>query len=245
MCGIAGFIDCNQNSSAEILDAMVGVLQHRGPDDKGSQLIEWGDAQVGLGHTRLAILDLSAAGHQPMRYRNWIIVFNGEIYNFYKIKNELIEYGHEFVTKTDTEVILHAFEKWGVDAVNHFIGMFVFVIIDQKEQLLYIFRDRAGVKPIYYYWENGLFLFGSELKSFHRHPSFKKVLDESSLALYFDFGYVPAPYSIFKDTYKLKPAYFLTFDINKRKYILNKYWDVNSFYKKDKLKISYQDAKLI
>ena len=197
MCGITGYIDFNKSSNKEILEKMTEVLGHRGPDDLGTEIIDHKDYQLGLGHRRLSILDLSEKGHQPMRFRDKIVVFNGEIYNFKEVKTELEAYGHFFNTGTDTEVILKGYMQWGVDMVERFIGMFAFVLYDENEKKLYAFRDRVGVKPLYYYFNNNIFLFSSELKSFHQHPLFRKKINPDSLALYLQYSYIPTPYTIF------------------------------------------------
>ena len=155
---------------------MTNVLEHRGPDDFGYEVFDSPNAVVGLGHRRLSILDLSPQGHQPFfspDYR-YCIVYNGEIYNYHEIKVLLENLGYSFHSTSDTEVLLNAFIEWGVDAVNKFTGMFAFTIYDTISEKVYLFRDRAGVKPLYYYFNKGLFLFSSELKSFHENNSFDK-----------------------------------------------------------------------
>lgn len=243
MCGITGYIDLTGKATTEVLSNMVEVLKHRGPNDSGVRKIKSKLAVVGLGQTRLSIIDLSKAGHQPMKYKHYTIIFNGEIYNYKEIKDGLIKQGHQFETSTDTEVILHAFETWGTNCVKHFIGMFSFVIYDQKEEELYGFRDRAGVKPFYYYQKDGLFLFASELKSFHQHPFFNKEINKNALSSYFDLGYIPTPSSIFKNTYKLEAGHFINFSIERNEFKITQYWDVLSYYSKPKLIIDYKDAK--
>lgn len=243
MCGLVGFIDFTKNTSIEILKAMTKTLVHRGPDDSGFQIFETEFAKVGLGHTRLSIIDLSKAAHQPMSFGNYWIIFNGEIYNYKEIRAELINIGHKFSTNSDTEVILHAYAQWNTRAVNKFIGMFVIVIYDTNNNELTIFRDRAGVKPFYYYFDNNVFLFSSELKSFHIHPKFNRQIDFKSLRNYFDLGYIPAPYSIFEKTNKLKAGNYLRFFIKKKKYNIESYWLASEFYNKSKLQISYNESK--
>ena len=144
MCGIAGFID--KSRTADDLAAMTNTLWNRGPDDEGFYL----DNGVGLGHRRLSIIDLSPAGHQPMFFDGLIIVFNGEIYNYMDIRKELEAKGHSFTSHSDTEVMLKAFRTWGTNCVNRFIGMFAFALYDTKDETLYLYRDRVGVKPLYY-----------------------------------------------------------------------------------------------
>ena len=243
MCGITGFIDFKHHTSSEVLDAMVSTLEHRGPDDRGTEVFETDFARIGLGHTRLSILDLSYAGHQPMKYRNLVVTYNGEVYNYREIRQELSSLGHEFKTNTDTEVILHAFAEWHIACVNRFVGMFAFIIYDTTDTTIYGFRDRVGVKPFYYYKTPGLFLFASELKSFYQHPQFDKKIDQRALLAYFDFGYIPAPYSIFVNTYKLEPGHYFIFNLTSGTFNIKQYWNVLDYYTKPKLSISYNEAK--
>lgn len=242
MCGLVGFVDFTENSNIEILNHMVSILNHRGPDDNGAEIYDLGYAVVGLGHTRLSIMDISPAGHQPMHFEHLRIVFNGEIYNFNEIKMDLIQLGHQFKSESDTEVILHAYYEWGDNCVDKFIGMFAFVILDSNSNELTIIRDRAGVKPLYYYWENDLFLFASELKAFHKHPSFIKKINKSAVFQYFDFGFIPSPNCIFENCKKLNPGLILKLDLKTKKSELKKYWDVLDAYRLPKLNISYQEA---
>src|ERR1051325_8576881 len=211
MCGIAGFCDFNKKTGATVLQEMTGVLAYRGPDDAGYSLSEDAHAQIGLGHRRLSIIDLSPLGHQPMLVLNgrYKIIFNGEIYNYKEIRKELEALGHQFNTHSDTEVIVLSIHQWGINAIHRFIGMFAFAIHDTAEDLLWIVRDRAGVKPLYYYWKNELFLFGSELKAFHKHPHFEKEMNLQAVELFFELGYIPAPHSIFNHAYKLRPGHYL------------------------------------
>lgn len=242
MCGIAGFIDFNKRSSEYILRSMTDQLTHRGPDDSGYFFEENTHAQVGLGHRRLSILDLSEQGHQPMQFQDYTVIFNGEIYNFQDIAKELAKDGYSFRSHSDTEILLKAFDKWGTDAVNRFIGMFAFVLYNKNTEEILIFRDRAGVKPLYYYYKDGYLLFASELKSFHQHEAFKKEVDQDSLALFLQYNYIPAPYSIFKNTFKLEPGHFLRLNLKNKDLQKNKYWDLVDYYNKPKLDISYDEA---
>lgn len=244
MCGIAGFIDHQNQSSKAILEKMAHTLQHRGPDDNGALFKATDSGQIGLGHQRLSIIDISEAGHQPMTYKQWTLVFNGEIYNYQAIKTELQQEGHNFFTQSDTEVILHAYEAWGMDCLEAFRGMFAFVLYDQQEQKLWCCRDRLGVKPFYYYSNDGLFLFASELKAFHQHPRFEKNINAAALNSYFDFGYIPAPMSIFKHTHKLNPGHWLMYDLNNQEQKINSYWSAATHYQEPKLSIPYAEAKV-
>jgi asparagine synthase (glutamine-hydrolysing) len=243
MCGIAGFIDFKNNSSGTILESMTASLQHRGPDGCDHQLFQLTNSQVGLGHRRLSIIDLSESGRQPMQWQHLWITFNGEIYNHSEIRDELVLLNHQFKSHSDTEVILHAFEQWGVKCVDKFIGMFAFVIYDMKNNEVICVRDRAGVKPFFYYWRDGLFLFSSELKSFHKHPQFTKEICLDAVASFMQFGNVPTPHCIFNDCFKLKPGHYLRFSLLSSDFSIQKYWDVYDAYNKPKLDISFSEAK--
>lgn len=243
MCGITGYIDFGQRTLPGTIEKMLGTILHRGPDDMGSQQFDGSNVTIGMGQTRLSIIDLSEAGHQPMNYKELCIVFNGEIYNYKEIRKELESIGHHFHSNSDTEVILHAYDCWGEEFVNKLIGMFVIAIYDKHKRSFLIFRDRAGVKPLFYYWHEGLFIFGSELKSLLAHPSFAKEIDGNTVPLYFDFGYIPAPHTIFKHTFKLEPGKYLTVNLAGRDLSLSDFWNVDSFYAQPKLKISYSEAK--
>jgi asparagine synthase (glutamine-hydrolysing) len=192
-------------------DAMNRALLHRGPDDGGL----WADHAAGLvlASRRLAIVDLSPAGHQPMTSHcgRYVIAYNGEIYNFLDIRRDLEKEGQYFVGHSDTEVLLEACALWGIEpALSRMNGMFSFALWDTKEHTLTLVRDRLGVKPLYYGWSRNTLLFGSELKAFHSFPAFTGTLDRSSLALFLRLGYVPAPYSIYENIYKLPPGHLLT-----------------------------------
>jgi asparagine synthase (glutamine-hydrolysing) len=146
MCGIAGFCDYSNKSSEEVLTNMMNSIRHRGPNDSGISFKQYDDKQIGLGHRRLSIIDLSSCGHQPMNYEHFEIVFNGEIYNYLEIRKELEQHGYKFKSHSDTEVILTGFHKWGIKVVDKFIGMFAFGLFDKSAQKLYLVRDRIGVK---------------------------------------------------------------------------------------------------
>ena len=243
MCGISGFIDCNKKSTPEILISMTDTLHHRGPNDSGYQFLDAENCQVGLGHRRLSIIDLSDTGKQPMEFNHLWITYNGEVYNFKEIKNELIALKHVFKGHSDTEVILHAFEHWGISCVEKFIGMFAFVIYDKKNEQIFCLRDRAGIKPFFYYWHEGLFLFASELKAFHKHPYFKKEININAVAAFMQYGNVPTPHCIFNNCYKLKPGHYLKFNMRNLSFDVFKYWDVYDAYNKPKLNIPFNEAK--
>jgi len=239
MCGIAGFVDFRETTSEDTLRKMTTAMAHRGPDDAGIFMY---NHTVGLGHRRLSIIDISSGGHQPMHFQHLSIVFNGEIYNYKEVRKSLEAEGYTFDTNSDTGVILRAFHRWGTNAVHRFIGMFSFAIIDANEQKLYLFRDRAGVKPLYYYQHGDLLLFASELKAFHQHPQFIKALDMNALGQYFLYGYILAPSTIFENTFKLSGGHFLTLDLKSRATKIEKYWDVADYFRKPKLKIDEPEA---
>ncbi len=243
MCGISGYISKSSLSDIIFLEKMIITLNHRGPDNRGAKIYCINDWHVGFGQSRLSIIDLSEAGHQPMEYKHFSIIFNGEIYNYLEVKEELENLGHIFISNSDTEVILHAFEEWQIESVHKFIGMFAFSILDQKEEKMYLFRDRVGVKPLYYYQKKDVFLFSSELKSFHQHPIFKKKIDKSSLKQYFNYGYISAPHSIFENCFKLEPGHLLIYDIKLSTPKIEEYWNVEKFYSKSKFDVSYKEAK--
>lgn len=217
MCGITGFWDTSRQKSAlemqAIAQKMSDALLHRGPDDGGA----WVDAAAGiaLGHRRLAIVDLSPQGHQPMVSANgrYIIVFNGEIYNFLDLRRELERLGHRFRGGSDTEVMLAAFTEWGLQqAVQQFNGMFAFALWDCQERVLHLCRDRLGEKPLYYGWMGKTLLFGSELKALKAYPHFQSEINRDALALFLRHNYIPTPYSIYQGIYKLPPATVLTWN---------------------------------
>ena len=215
MCGITGFWDISQGTSSDRMQAiatqMSNTLLHRGPDDGGTWVNP--EAGIALGHRRLAIVDLSPEGHQPMVSANarYAIAFNGEIYNFKELRQELEHLGHRFRGHSDTEVMLASFSEWGLEpAVKRFNGMFAFALWDTQERVLHLGRDRLGEKPLYYGWMGKTFLFASELKALKAHPQFKSEIDRDALKLYLWHLYIPAPYSIYQGIYKLPPGCLLT-----------------------------------
>ena len=225
MCGIAGFVnqydDRDGRDALEILDRMCRVIEHRGPDDQG--LLVKGPAALGM--RRLSIIDL-AGGHQPMTAcdSEISIVFNGEIYNYRELHRDLESRGHTFKTNSDTEAIVHAYEEYGPQCVEQLRGMFAFAIWNHHARRLFIARDRAGKKPLYYTkTAAGTFLFGSELKSLREHPDFRGEVDVEALDAYLTYGYVPDPWTIFRGVHKLPPGHTLTFE-NGNIHI-EKYWD--------------------
>jgi len=190
---------------------MAAALRHRGPDDQGVWVDP--DAGLALSHSRLAILDLSAEGHQPMFSADgrFVIVFNGEIYNFHDLRSDLEKSGHSFRGHSDTEVMLAAIVQWGLEAaLKRFVGMFAFGLWDRQERALHLARDRMGEKPLYYGWTDSVFLFGSELKALRAHPRWQGEIDRNALALLMRHNYIPAPHSIYRGIFKLPPGTFLT-----------------------------------
>jgi asparagine synthase (glutamine-hydrolysing) len=215
MCGITGFWNLQQDDDAAALQNTVGrmtdTIVHRGPDDSGT----WVDDKVGiaLGFRRLAIVDLSPTGHQPMHSADdrYVIVFNGEVYNFLELREELSALGYSFRGTSDTEVMLAAICQWGLRiAVTRFNGMFAFALWDRTERRLHLVRDRLGIKPVYYGWSGGVFMFGSELKTLRAHTAFQAEINRDVLALFLRFADVPAPYSIYKGIRKQPPGTILT-----------------------------------
>lgn len=207
MCGITGIVDFDRgNQAREILRKMTTTLEHRGPDGEGS----YSEGCVHLGHRRLSIIDIES-GQQPMSNEDgtiWI-TYNGEIYNFHELRKDLLEKGHQFKTSSDTEVIVHAYEEYGLQAIQSFRGMFAFALWDSRKQHLVVARDRLGKKPLYYYFNDGKFVFASEMKAILQDSSIKRELDIRSLGDYLTYGYVPFPKTIFKNIHKLPPAHLL------------------------------------
>jgi len=233
MCGICGKISFDGKPVREdLLRKMCRSFSYRGPDDHGTyitdSILDNGKrVNLGLGHQRLSIIDLSSAGHQPMTNEDgtiWI-TYNGEVYNFKELRSDLKHKGHIFKSDTDTEVILHLYEEEGIDAVHRLNGMFAFAIWDENASRLWVCRDRIGIKPLVYYWDEKHFAFASEIKALLSDPAIPKELDHEALYLYFAFNYVPAPYTIFKAIRKLEPGHFLILEQGKLE--VKKYWDVD------------------
>jgi len=224
MCGLTGFVAraATPDGMRAALRGMSECLAHRGPDDSG----EWFDAEasVALGFRRLAIIDLSPAGHQPMLSASgrYAVTLNGEIYNFEELRRELRA---EWRGHSDTEVMAAAFDAWGVEAaVRRFNGMFAIAVWDREARRLHLVRDRMGVKPLYYGFAGGAFVYGSELKALRRHPGFDARIDERAVQLFLRFMYVPAPHTIYEGISKLMPGTMLTFDAATRATTTTVYW---------------------
>jgi asparagine synthase (glutamine-hydrolysing) len=243
MCGITGFVDYSLSYGEDVLTNMSLALRHRGPDDIGQEFKKDDHFGVGLGHTRLAILDLSSQGHQPMKRESLIIVLNGEIYNYKEIRIELQEQGVEFTSTSDTEVVLQSYNRWGSACVNRFIGMFAYVIYNTVEKKLHLCRDRVGVKPLFYYSTETEFLFASELKSFHQFPTFDNQISKTALAEFLSYGYIRSPRSIYRNTYKVEPGTFMDVDLNTNKILTTRYWNPRDYFSKPILNIGYDEAK--
>lgn len=226
MCGIVGIFDLQgqRDIDAALLARLNQSLRHRGPDEDGLHL----EPGLGLGHRRLSVIDL-ASGQQPLynAERSVVIVFNGEIYNYRQLMAELRRFGHQFRTQSDTEVIVHAWEQWGEQCVQRLRGMFAFAIWDRRRHLLFLARDRLGVKPLYYgQASDGTLLFGSELKALMAHPALPRELDPLAVEEYFAYGYVPEPRSILRHAAKLPPGHTLCVRAGQPLPAPRQYWDV-------------------
>ena len=223
MCGICGIVNFDPGETVQesLLEQMTGAMMHRGPDDEGYFL----GGNVGLGHRRLSIIDLGG-GHQPIfnEEGSAVIVFNGEVYNYADLTEELVAQGHDFRTRSDTECILHSYEQHGDRCVDKLRGMFTFAIWDRRQKRLFLARDRLGIKPLYYYRSEKFFAFASEIKALLEIPSVRRELDPESLDLYLSLRYVPGPRTMFKGIYKLEPGHLLT--LEDRRVRIQKYWDL-------------------
>ena len=228
MCGICGYIS-KKNITPEQLKAMNDTMYHRGPDDSGQEIYEMKDGwQVGFAQRRLSILDLSSLGHQPMHSsdKRISVVYNGEIYNFRELKEELADY--PFRSNCDTEVIIAAYLKWGIRCVERFNGMFAIALYDRETQDIYLVRDRIGKKPLYYWFEDGNLVFASELKPIMKCPGFTGEIEKRVLSRYLFQQYINAPESIYRNVYKVEAGAVLRFCQGKIK--TWKYWDVKKVY---------------
>jgi asparagine synthase (glutamine-hydrolysing) len=222
MCGIVGYLRLSDDgpppdSAGESVDA----LRHRGPDDQGT----WSDSRIFLGMRRLSIIDV-AGGHQPIcnEDQSCVIVYNGELYNYLDLRPELAAKGHSFHTRTDTEVVLHAYEEWGVDCLRRFNGMFALAIWNQKERTLFLARDRVGEKPLYYYQDSERLVFASEIKALLANPTIPRQLNPRGLVNFMAFGHAVAPETIYQGIHKLLPGHYLTAKDGQIR--ISQYWDV-------------------
>lgn len=222
MCGILGSI----TKRGIDIKSMAKILSHRGPDDEGFYFKKYDNYIVNLAHRRLSIIDLSLSAHQPMSNEDktiWI-TYNGEIYNFYELKKELEQKSHIFQSKSDTEVIIHAYEEWGIDCLNKFNGMFAFAIWDEKKKQLFIARDRFGIKPLYYAYVNNNFIFASEIKAILKSGLIKPEINFDVLPYYFAYLWVPGPQTMFKNIFKLLPGHYMLWKNDKVE--IKEYWDL-------------------
>jgi asparagine synthase (glutamine-hydrolysing) len=226
MCGITGIVDLRGDRPVDeaVLRRMNGLLTHRGPDGDGFHL----SPGVGFGHRRLSIIDLEG-GRQPLYNEDGsvVVTFNGEIFNFMEVERELLARGHTFRTRSDTEVIVHAWEEWGTECLRRFNGMFAFAVWDERQKMLFIARDRLGVKPLYYAeTADGRLVFASELKAVLAVPGLPRRIDPQAVEEYFTFGYVPDPKTIYRDVRKLEPGAYLLHARGRRNLEPVRYWDV-------------------
>lgn len=228
MCGIVGV--CNLDGkpvATSLIKRMTDIIAHRGPDGEG----HYTDGPVALGHRRLAIIDLSPAGHQPMGNETGdvVITYNGEIYNFQKLRVELESAGHQFHSHTDTEVVVHAYEEWGERCVDRFNGMFAFAIYDRRRRRLFVARDRYGVKPLYWYCRDDVFIFASEIKAIITHPQVSRAVCYPALNEYFTFQNIFSDLTLFEGIRLLPPACTLTVDLGSgAEPTIRQYWDYTS-----------------
>lgn len=247
MCGIAGFFNKNRKNYHDDIKVMCDAMKNRGPDAEGFWFEN--DASVVLGHRRLSILDLSDSGAQPMisHDQRYAMSYNGEIYNFSDIRTCLSEQeGVQFRGTSDTEILLEAFGRWGVDTtLSKVVGMFAIALYDREEKKLYLIRDRMGEKPVYYGLVNGSFVFASSLNAISALRDFDRKIDRSVLKLYLQYGYIPAPYSIYENIYKLEPGCYLTIQIPYEKWDKHVYWDIEQIAvagQKQLYRGSFEDA---
>lgn len=227
MCGIAGFVDKTIKNKKKVIKDMAERIKYRGPDGEGYFI----DDEVALAHRRLAIIDLFSGGQPQYNEDNsLVIVFNGEIYNFVELKEELIKAGHKFRNKSDTEVIIHGYEEWGTEVTKHLRGMFAFAIWDTKQKTLFIARDGFGIKPLYYAKFGSSFMFASEIKAFLDHPKFKKELNKEILSSYLCFNSTPTEETFFKGVYRVEPGYQILYKngkINKMRFFKLEFDETN------------------
>ena len=226
MCGIAGKISFEKPIIESELRRLSLAVAHRGPDDSGIFISS--DRRVGLVHRRLAIIDLTPTGHQPMTYldRYWI-TFNGEIYNHNELRNKLQKLGYRFKSRSDTEVILAMYDKYQEKSLNHLRGMFAFAIYDRKRQVIFLARDRTGKKPLKYFFDGQEFIFASELKAILTQKEVVSQPDIKDIYSYLNWGYVPAPKTGFKNIFKLEPGHYLLLSLSTRKLTKHCYWDID------------------
>lgn len=224
MCGILAIASPFKKLEKSQVSNLLSTLSHRGKDNQTVVLRQ--DEHVSIGHVRLSLIDLSEQANQPMCNEDlsvWL-TFNGEIYNFKTLQNELILLGHKFKSHSDAEVIIHGYEQWGTDVLQKLNGMFAFALYDEKKNFFLIARDRIGIKPVYYSFFEQKFVVASEIKAIVNHPNFVKEIDETSFCEYFTYRYVPSPNTIYKNIYKLSPASYLLVDAFSLEFSVNEYW---------------------
>lgn len=236
MCAIAGYFDFrgSQDLEGNILK-MLSSMRHRGPDNTQTEIfsVNNGNGMIALGHNRLSIIDLSRNADQPMSNEDgtvWI-VYNGEIYNFQELRDNLQKNGHKFKSRSDTEVILHLYEDFGSDSLRLLKGMFAFCIYDRKKNRFFLARDRFGKKPLYYYYDSEKFIFASEIKAIVGLEEIDREIEPIALESYFSLSYIPGPYTIYKNIFKLSPGHFMI--LEKNGLSINRYWDLE--FKRQKL----------
>lgn len=232
MCGITGFVILdNKKPSLPILQKMTSAITYRGPDGNGVEISD----NCALGNRRLAVIDLSAKAHQPMwdRQKRFCITYNGEVYNFPALRQLLLKKGYRFFSESDTEVVLNLYKEYGTASVSKLSGMFAYAIWDKKEHTLFVARDHFGIKPLYYYFKDGLFVFGSEIKAILAHPQVERRLNFEALSQYFSigFGAVPSPNSMFQNINKLPPASFAM--LKNGKLTIRQYWTLENIKRKN------------
>ena len=242
MCGIAGFISNNLSEPEATINCMINSIKHRGPDGVRTILYKYKNTDIGLGHSRLSIIDLSTNATQPMIYKHFTVVFNGEIYNYKEIRDNLMSFGRTFDTNSDTEVLLQSIDQWGLNAVHKFEGMFSFALLDQLNYKFYLCRDRVGVKPLFYYHDKDIFLFSSEIKSFFQIPLYNKIINFSSLKIYFKKGYISGDTTIYENTFKVKPGHYIEYSLDSNQKTEKNYWNILNYYQAPKIQVSLIDA---
>ncbi|MGB3478341.1 MAG: asparagine synthase (glutamine-hydrolyzing) [bacterium] len=230
MCGICGIYSRKRNVDHEILIRMRDTMIHRGPDGAGIYISK--NRSVGFGHRRLKVIDLSDNATQPMTNEDrtiWLVC-NGEIYNFLELRNNIERKGHKFKSRNDNEVILHLYEEKGIDLIDDLDGDFTFAIWDEHQQVLYVVRDRLGIKPCFYYYDSDNFIFASEIKAILQFPSFKRSLNPVALHHFLTYHTIPAPYTIYKGINKLLPGHYLQIDDTGS--FMKKYWSIEKYFVK-------------
>ena len=240
MCGITGWIRKGEAIDKGRFVSLTRSLSHRGPDGEGFYYHDTSEYHLALGHRRLKIIDL-VSGDQPMCNEDgsiWL-VYNGEVYNFQQLREELVKKGHEFRSRSDTEVLIHLYEEKGIYFLDELNGMFAFALWDKNKEILFLARDRIGIKPLYYYSDGNEFAFASEIKPFLQLPGFKKEIDAESIHRYLTLQYIPSPLSIFKKVRKLPPAHYLVY--HKGKISVSRYWNLDFLDAPDKGEKFYQE----